>query len=115
MGVRVVLDDFGSGYCGLNYLRHFTIDKIKVDKSIIDDACTSEKALNILRGVSNIAAEIGMTVTVEGVDTQEKATLLHRENFADEVQGFLYSRPVRAAVLLQVIQRHSLLACDDEH
>lgn len=115
MGVRVVLDDFGSGYCGLNYLRHFTIDKIKVDKSIIDDACTSEKALNILRGVSNIAAEIGMTVTVEGVDTQEKATLLHRENFADEVQGFLYSRPVRAAVLQQVIQRHSLLACDDEH
>lgn len=104
MGIRIALDDFGSGYCGLNYLHHFTIDKIKVDKSIIDDAYTSEKALNILRGVSNIAAELGLTVTVEGVDTPEKAELLDRENFADEVQGFLYSPPLPAENLFHLTQ-----------
>jgi diguanylate cyclase (GGDEF)-like protein len=96
LGCRIALDDFGSGYCGLHYLRQFTIDKIKVDKTIIDEACTSEKALNILRGVSKIASEIGMTVTVEGVDNQEKAELVNREKCADELQGFFFSRPVPA-------------------
>ena len=105
MGVRIALDDFGSGYCGLHYLRQFTIDKIKVDKSIIDEACTSEKALNILCGVSKIAKEIGMTVAVEGVDTEEKAALLNREECADEVQGFLYSRPLPADVVSPMLRR----------
>lgn len=104
MGVRIALDDFGSGFCGLNYLRRFMIDKIKVDKSIIDDAVTSEKAANILRGVSKIAAESGMTVTIEGVDSHEKADLIQRENCADELQGFLYSRPVPAAVVPKLLR-----------
>jgi diguanylate cyclase (GGDEF)-like protein len=103
MGIRIALDDFGSGYCGLHYLRQFTIDKIKVDKTIIDEACTSEKALNILRGVSKIASEIGMTVTVEGVDNQEKAELLNREKCADELQGFFFSRPVSARIAAQML------------
>lgn len=96
MGVRIALDDFGSGFCGLNYLRRFKIDKIKVDKSIIDEAVVDERAANILRGVSKIAGEIGMIVTVEGVDSLEKADLIKRENCADELQGFLYSRPLPA-------------------
>ncbi|RWI36114.1 bifunctional diguanylate cyclase/phosphodiesterase [Mesorhizobium sp.] len=107
MGIRIALDDFGSGYCGLHYLRQFTIDKIKVDKTIIDEACSSEKALNILRGVSKIASEIGMTVTVEGVDSQEKAALLNQEKCADEVQGFFYSRPVPADLVPPMLQRAS--------
>lgn len=107
MGIRIALDDFGSGYCGLHYLREFTIDKIKVDKTIIDEACSSEKALNILRGVAKIACEIGMTVTVEGVDSQEKVTLLNREKCADEVQGFFYSRPISADLVLPMLERAS--------
>jgi EAL domain-containing protein (putative c-di-GMP-specific phosphodiesterase class I) len=104
MGIRIALDDFGSGFCGLHYLRHFTIDKIKVDKTIIDEACSSEKALNILRGVSQIASEIGMTVTVEGVDNQEKAALLNHEKCADELQGFFYSRPVSADLASRMLR-----------
>ncbi|UVK57304.1 bifunctional diguanylate cyclase/phosphodiesterase (plasmid) [Mesorhizobium sp. AR02] len=104
MGIRVALDDFGSGYCGLHYLRQFTIDKIKVDKTIIDEACASEKALNILRGVAKIALESGMTVTVEGVDNQEKAELLNREKCADELQGFFFSRPVSARIAAQMLR-----------
>ena len=107
MGVRIALDDFGAGYCGLHYLRQFTIDKIKVDKTIIDEAISSEKALNILRGVSKIASEIGMTVTVEGVDSQEKAALLNQEKCADEVQGFFYSRPVPAGLVPPMLERAS--------
>jgi EAL domain-containing protein (putative c-di-GMP-specific phosphodiesterase class I) len=107
MGIRIALDDFGSGYCGLHYLRQFTIDKIKVDKTIIDEACSSEKALNILRGVSKIASEIGMTITVEGVDSHEKAALLNQEKCADEVQGFFYSRPVPADLVPPMLERAS--------
>lgn len=104
MGVRIALDDFGSGFCGLNYLRRFMIDKIKVDKSIVSEAASSEKAANILRGVAKIAAEIGMTVTIEGVDTIEKADLINREKCADELQGFLYSRPVQASVVPKMLR-----------
>ncbi|TGT54089.1 EAL domain-containing protein [Mesorhizobium sp. M00.F.Ca.ET.170.01.1.1] len=105
LGVRIALDDFGSGFCGLGYLRQFTIDRIKVDKTIIDDACSSEKALNILRGVSKIASEIGMTVTVEGVDSQEKAALLNEEKCGDYVQGFFFGRPLSADAVSQMIWR----------
>lgn len=105
IGIRISLDDFGSGYCGLHYLRQFTIDKIKVDKTIIDDACSSEKALNILRGVSKIASEIGVTVTVEGVDSHKKAALLNQEKCADEVQGFFYCRPVSAETISPMLRR----------
>jgi diguanylate cyclase (GGDEF)-like protein len=113
MGTRIALDDFGSGYCGLHYLRQFTIDKIKVDKTIIDEACSSEKALNILRGVSKIASEIGMTVTVEGVDSQEKAALLNQEQCADEVQGFFYGRPMSADVVSRMLRRARQMRRDD--
>ncbi len=113
IGIRIALDDFGSGYCGLHYLRQFTIDKIKVDKTIIDDACSSEKALNILRGVSKIASEIGVIVTVEGVDSHEKAALLNQEKCADEVQGFFYSRPVSADVVSSMLRRAHQNKYDD--
>jgi len=96
MGVRIALDDFGSGYCGLHYLRQFTIDKIKVDKSIIDDAGTVQIATNILRSISQIAKEMDLTVTAEGVDSIAKAEFLAVEKCAEQLQGFLFSRPVSA-------------------
>ncbi len=107
MGVRVALDDFGSGYCGLNYLRSFTIDKIKVDKTIIDDALQNKDALNILRAVWSIASETGMTVVIEGVDSEEKADLLEKERCGDQVQGFLYCAPVSSHIIAELL--HSTL------
>lgn len=98
MGVRIALDDFGSGFCGLHYLRQITIDKIKIDKSIVDDAGSVRIAANILRSVADIAREMEITLTAEGVDTIEKAELLARENCSWEVQGYLFSKPVPAAM-----------------
>ena len=96
LGVRIALDDFGSGYSGLHYLRQIEIDKIKVDKSIIDEAGTVRVATNILRSVSHIAREMGLTLTAEGVDTIAKANFLATENCAHELQGYLFSQPVCA-------------------
>jgi EAL domain-containing protein (putative c-di-GMP-specific phosphodiesterase class I) len=113
-GVRVALDDFGSGYSGLNYLRRFMIDKIKVDKSIIAEAMIDEKAANILRGVAKIAAESGLTVTTEGVDTFEKADFIQREQCADEMQGFLFGQPAPATMVPLMLATDGGLGSDGE-
>jgi diguanylate cyclase (GGDEF)-like protein len=113
-GVRVALDDFGSGYSGLNYLRRFMIDKIKVDKSIIAEAMIDEKAANILRGVAKIAAESGLTVTIEGVDTFEKADFIQREQCADEMQGFLFGQPAPATMVPLMLATDGGLGGDAE-
>ncbi len=102
LGVRIALDDFGSGYCGLHYLRKITIDKIKVDKSIINEAGSVRVATNILRSVSQIAKEMGWTLTAEGVDTIAKAEFLSNENCAQEFQGYLFSQPVCAKTAYQM-------------
>lgn len=96
MGIRIALDDFGAGYCGLHYLRQFTIDKIKIDKTVMDDAGKTHIASNILKSVAVIADKMDLTLTVEGVDDIAKAELLAKEQFAQELQGFLFSRPVTA-------------------
>jgi len=96
MGVRVALDNFGSGFSSLHYLRQFEIDKIKVDKSIIEDAGHVHVANNILRSIATIADEMKLTVTAEGVDTIAKAEFLAEEKCVHELQGYLFSRPVSA-------------------
>jgi len=96
IGVKVALDDFGAGVCGLHSLRQIKVDKIKVDKSIIDDIDSGHVAINIMRSVWHIANEIGATVTAEGVDSIATAEKLAQENCAHELQGYLYGRPVSA-------------------
>ncbi len=107
MGIRIALDDFGSGYCGLHYLRQFTIDKIKVDKTITDEACSSEKALNMLRGVSKIASEIGMTVTVEGGRQPRKGGPIEPGEMRRRGAGFLLQPACTCGPCPPMLQRAS--------
>ncbi len=104
MGIRIALDDFGSGFCGLHYLRQITIDKIKIDKSIIDDAGSVRIATNILKSVAGIAREMNLTLTAEGVDTIDKAEYLASEGCAEQMQGYLFSRPVCARQARQMLE-----------
>ncbi|MFT6657473.1 putative bifunctional diguanylate cyclase/phosphodiesterase [Maritalea sp.] len=96
MGVQIALDDFGAGYCGLHYLRQIEIDKIKIDKSIIDDAATVEISRNILNGVCLIAKQMNITLVAEGVDEISKAEFLSQGERVHQFQGFLFSKPVNA-------------------
>lgn len=97
LGVQIALDDFGAGYCGLHYLRQIEIDKIKIDKSIIDDAETVEISRNILNGVSLIAKQMDITLVAEGVDDISKAEFLCQGERVHQFQGYLFSKPVSAA------------------
>ena len=107
MGVRVSLDDFGTGYSSLSYLHSFPLDKIKIDRSFLRGIGTSERSLNLLRGVARLSSELGMAVVVEGVETEEQLQLISAEPGVDQVQGYLYSPavPAREAARLLALPR----------
>jgi diguanylate cyclase (GGDEF)-like protein/PAS domain S-box-containing protein len=96
LGVCVALDDFGTGYSSLNYLRRFPFDKVKIDKSFVDDIHTDPQSRAIVRAIMELTAALGMTTVAEGV---EKLTQLFelRALGCDEVQGYVISAAIDAA------------------
>jgi len=91
IGVRVALDDFGTGYSSLSYLRRFPFDKIKIDRSFINDLIGEDSSSAIVRAVVTMATEHKMVTTAEGVETIEQRKILQDLN-CSEMQGFLFSR-----------------------
>ncbi len=98
IGVRIALDDFGTGYSSLSYLSRFQFDKIKIDRSFVNDINTRNDALSIVRAITSLGADLGMTVTAEGVETEEQLAQL-RDVHCTEVQGFYFSKPKAAGDL----------------
>lgn len=90
LGVRVALDDFGSGYCSLNYLKHLPIDTLKIDRGFTAGLPQDRADLAIVRAVAQLAASLGIDVVGEGVETQAQADCL-RACGIYAVQGYLYS------------------------
>jgi diguanylate cyclase (GGDEF)-like protein len=98
LGVRVALDDFGTGYSSLSYLRSFPFDKVKIDRSFVQELPTRRDNQIIVQAIRDMARGLGMSVTAEGVETCEQAERL-RESGCEELQGYLYSRPKPAGDL----------------
>ena len=93
IGVRVALDDFGTGYSSLSYLRSFPFDKIKIDRSFIEDLLAHEGATAIIRSITSLAEALGMETTAEGVETIDQLDIL-REQGCNQVQGYYFSKPI---------------------
>lgn len=111
MGVRLALDDFGAGFCGLNYLRLVDIDKLKVDKTIVDQAFYDRKSFSVLKGVAEIARGNHICIVTEGIDDPRKEQLVCENRIADELQGYLYHHPMHAEDLPRVL--NPLQAADE--
>ena len=92
LGVRIAMDDFGTGYSSLSYLRSFPFDKIKIDRSFIRDLALRDDSIAIIRAVSRLGKDLGMSTTAEGVETKEQLAQVRAEGCTD-VQGFFYSAP----------------------
>ncbi|MDX2205702.1 MAG: EAL domain-containing protein [Hyphomicrobiaceae bacterium] len=93
LGVRIVLDDFGTGFSSLNYLRCFPFDKIKIDKVFVTEATTRPDCEAIVRSVVELAGRLGMATTAEGIETPEQLDLVRRLG-CDVGQGYLFGKPV---------------------
>ncbi|MCJ2086221.1 EAL domain-containing protein [Methylobacterium sp. E-005] len=113
LGVRVALDDFGTGYSSLSYLRSFPFDKVKIDRSFVQELPTRHDNQIIVQAIRDMARGLGMTVTAEGVETCEQAERL-RQSGCEELQGFLYSRP-KPADELRFEEGRILRSSDSTH
>ncbi|WP_017347582.1 sensor domain-containing protein [Pantoea sp. A4] len=92
LGVKIALDDFGTGYSSLSYLRSFPFDKIKIDKSFINDMGDSREALAIIRAITGMSRSLDIQITAEGVENSEQFAKLQEEG-CTLFQGYLFGRP----------------------
>src|SRR6478752_1325556 len=102
IGVRISLDDFGTGYSSLSYLHNFPLQKVKIDRSFLQ-GIDSDRPLTLLRGVARLSADLGMLVVVEGIETNEQLELISADGTVTEAQGYLFSRPVPAVRVRQLL------------
>jgi diguanylate cyclase (GGDEF)-like protein len=102
IGVRISLDDFGTGYSSLSYLHNFPLQKVKIDRSFLEGIDT-DRPLTLLRGVARLSADLGMLVVVEGIETNEQLELISADGTVTEAQGYLFSRPVPAVRVRQLL------------
>lgn len=91
--VDLILDDFGTGYSSLSYLKRFPFDRVKIDRSFINDIETDQDDAAIVKTIISMAHSLGIKVVAEGVETEEQCNFL-RHNMCDEMQGFFFSRPL---------------------
>ena len=104
LGVQIALDDFGTGYSSLSYLRSFPFDKIKIDRSFIQDLSNGAEPVAIVQAVANLAKCLNMASTAEGVETQQQLELLQSIG-CTEMQGYLFSRARPAGEIRQFFTR----------
>lgn len=106
LGVQIALDDFGTGYSSLSYLRSFPFDKIKIDRSFIQDLSNGVEPFAIVNAVAGLANSLHITSTAEGVETKEQLDTLNAIGCA-EMQGYLFSGPKPAEEMTKFLAQHA--------
>ena len=102
LGTRIALDDFGSGHSSLSYLHSFPFDTIKIDRIFVSDLLTRGDYVPVLRAITGLASSLRINATAEGVETEEQFEFLVSLG-CTEMQGYLFSRPVPAGDVPEVI------------
>lgn len=106
LGVSISIDDFGTGFSSLSYLKHFPVDRLKIDKSFIKDILSNNKDKAIVLSIVSLAKNLDLDVVVEGVDEQEK--LNHLRNQGCRIfQGYYFSKPVTSDLFIDQCCRHA--------
>jgi diguanylate cyclase (GGDEF)-like protein len=102
LGVRLALDDFGSGYSNLGYLQRFPLDTLKIDKSFVAALGDSTSGGVIIQAIVALGRALGLSVLAEGVETEQQRVLLRLAG-CDEMQGYLFARPMPANAIDRVL------------
>lgn len=98
-GITLAVDDFGSGFSSLAYRKRLPIHRLKLDKALVDNLTINPRDDAIARAVIAVGRGLGLFVLAEGVETEDQARFLHAEG-CDEIQGYLYARPMAASDLV---------------
>jgi polar amino acid transport system substrate-binding protein len=102
MGIEISIDDFGTGHSSLAYLTQFPITALKIDKSFVDDITRSKDGESLVRTIIKLAKDLSLSVVAEGVETEAQLQFL-KELKCDDIQGYLFSPPVPADRILEVV------------
>jgi diguanylate cyclase (GGDEF)-like protein/PAS domain S-box-containing protein len=113
LGVRLSLDDFGTGFSSLAYLSRFAIDLIKIDQSFIRDVTDNPVNASIVSATIAMAHKLGKNIIAEGVETEAQMAFLRRHD-CDEMQGYLFSRPVPAAEFAALLRERKRIVFDGQ-
>jgi diguanylate cyclase (GGDEF)-like protein len=107
--IRLAIDDFGTGYSSMSLMKQFPIDTIKIDRSFVRDLPDDSEDVAIAQAIISMGKALGMTIVAEGVETSEQQEFL-RAHHCDEMQGFLFSKPLPARDLAELLKAVPALA-----
>lgn len=104
-GIGIALDDFGTGYSSLSYLQALPFSKLKIDRSFVMDIAENPRSLKLLSNVAQLGKDINLTVTAEGVETEEQLSLIQQHTKVDQIQGYLFGVPLPRREVAELIAR----------
>src|SRR5690606_3038612 len=104
-GVGLALDDFGTGYSSLSYLQALPFTKLKIDRSFVMDIGVNPRSLKLLCNVAQLGKDINLTVTAEGVETEDQLAIIQAHTKVDQIQGYLFGIPLPAREVSELIAR----------
>lgn len=104
-GIAIALDDFGTGYSSLSYLSALPFTKLKIDRSFVSDIASNARALRLLANVARLGRDLDLLVVAEGVESEDQLNAMIAETSVQQVQGYLFSRPLPARDIAELIER----------
>jgi EAL domain-containing protein (putative c-di-GMP-specific phosphodiesterase class I) len=109
-GVRIALDDFGTAFASLSYLRSFPFDTIKIDRSFVRDLPKKDDCAAIIESITSLARKLRMSSVVEGIETADQLAAASAAG-CDEVQGYYFNRPVPSSQIGDVLTLDTKAPC----
>ncbi len=103
LGFELIIDDFGTGYSSLSYLKEFPVSCLKIDKVFTDGVPKEEKTVKIVKSIIYLAKQLGLDITVEGVENAEQFRWFKEHN-CDEIQGYYFSKPVEKEKFISLVK-----------